>query len=271
MIERSRASIVARDAHRYLARMTRAPRIGISTYGRSGDGRLAGRFHLPASYVDAVRRAGGIPLLVAPGEARVAELFDVIDALVLAGGPDVDPGLYGGANHPQVYGVDRERDASEVELVRAAVRDDVPTLGICRGCQLINVALGGTLIEHLPDVVGADVAHRGSESTGSVYVPHPVHVDAGSKLARLLGTTESSPASSHHQAIRRPAKELAIVARAPDGTIEAVEMRSHPWLVAVQWHPEHTADVDPTQQRLFDELVRAARTSEARSRRSQER
>jgi len=236
--------------------MQHLPVIGITTYGRGGDGRLEGRFHLPAPYVDAVRRAGGVPVLLPPGEARAAELFQLLDAVVLTGGPDVDPALYGGSPHPQVYGLDAERDASELELVRAVVRAGLPTLGVCRGCQVLNVALGGTLIEHLPDVVGESVLHRGPERA---YVPHPVYLDGASRLAQVLGTSSCSPASSHHQAIRRPAAGLSIAARAPDGTIEAVELRTHPWLYAVQWHPEHTAAHDPVQQRLFDELVRAAR------------
>lgn len=232
-----------------------APRIGITTYGRGGPGTLEGRYNLPAKYVDAVRRAGGLPLLLPPGETRVEEALALVDAVILTGGPDVEPARYGGTNHPKVYGVDPERDTSEIELVRAAARDGRPTLGICRGCQVINVALGGTLIEHLPDLVGESVLHRGPERE---YVPHLVHVDPRSRLARILGTTDPSPASSHHQAIRRPADGLSIVARAPDGTIEGVELRGHPWLVAVQWHPEHTAGEDAVQQRLFDQLVAAA-------------
>jgi putative glutamine amidotransferase len=236
--------------------MSRAPRIGITTYGRHGDGRLEGRFHLPAKYVDSVRRAGGLPVLLPPGEEDLDGVLALVDALVLTGGPDVEPALYGGSAHPQVYGVDPERDRMELELVRAAVRGDVPTLGICRGCQVINVALGGTLIEHLPDVVGENVLHRGPDRD---YVPHRVHVETTSKLAAVLGTPITHPASSHHQAIRRPAQGLAVVARAPDGTIEAVEMPRHPWLVAVQWHPEQTSATDPTQQRLFDALVAEVR------------
>lgn len=232
-----------------------APRIGITTYGRNGPGNLEGRYNVPAKYVDAVRRAGGLPLLLPPGELRADEVLAFLDGLVFTGGPDVEPARYGGKAHKQVYGVDAERDASEIELVQSAVRAALPTLGICRGCQVINVALGGTLIEHLPDVVGEDVLHRGPERE---YVPHLVHVDPRSRLARILGTRDPSPASSHHQAIRRPAEGLSIVARAPDGTIEGVELRGHPWLVAVQWHPEHTAAEDAVQQRLFDQLVAAA-------------
>jgi putative glutamine amidotransferase len=230
---------------------THTPRIGITTYGRNDEG----RFTLPAKYVDAVRRAGGLPILLAPGEPRLAEWLELVDALLFTGGPDVDPALYHAATHAEVTSIDRERDASELFLVRHAVSAKLPALCICRGAQVLNVALGGTLHQHLPDVVGESVPHRGRERS---YQPHPVHVDAGSKLARILEATDVSPASSHHQAVRDVAPGLEVVARASDGVIEGLEMRDHPWLVAVQWHPEYTAADDATQQRLFDALVEAA-------------
>jgi putative glutamine amidotransferase len=232
------------------------PRIGITTYGRNDEG----RFTLPAKYVDAVRRAAGLPLLLPPGEPFLDEWLALVDALILTGGPDVDPDLYRGAKHPEVYGIDRERDASDIKLARHAVETKMPALCICRGAQVLNVALGGTLVEHLPDVVGDKVPHRGKERA---YVPHAVRIDAGSRLAKLLDATEMSPASSHHQAIRDAGRGLDVVARAPDGTIEAVEMRDHPWLFAVQWHPEYTAAEDAQQQKLFDALVDAARRRRA--------
>src|SRR6185503_20710375 len=130
-----------------------SPVVGITTYApREG---LA-RFSLPVEYVHAVRRAGALPWLIAPGEPRLAELFARLDALVLSGGGDVDPELYGGARHPALYGIHRERDGMELELARTAFERRLPTLGICRGCQVINVAFGGSLIEHLPDEVGEE-------------------------------------------------------------------------------------------------------------------
>jgi putative glutamine amidotransferase len=237
------------------------PRIAITTYGRDE----RGRFSLPAAYVDCVRRAGGLAVLLAPGEPRLAEWLALADALILVGGGDLDPALYGGPRHPALYGVDRERDEGELALARRAVQSLVPTLGICRGTQVINVALGGTLHVHLPDVVGEGVAHRGKGPGEDAL--HAVEVEPSSRLARVLGATRIEPASSHHQAIRDVAPGLVVTARASDGTIEAVEMPEHPWLVAVQWHPESTAAQDATQQRLFDAVVRAAR--EARSRRGE--
>ena len=228
------------------------PLIGITTYGRDENN----RYSLPAEYVESVRRAGGIPLLIPPGEADVAALMTRIDGLILAGGGDLDPALYAGRSHDTIYMVDSERDQSELALTHAVLRGDMPTLGICRGAQVINVACGGTLIEHLPDVVGNEIAHRNIPLSATL---HPVQVKSDSRLADLLGAAEVVPASWHHQALREIGAGLRAVAWAPDGTIEAAEMDTHPWLFAIQWHPELTAAEDPTQQRLFDEFVQACR------------
>jgi putative glutamine amidotransferase len=236
--------------------MSAVPVIGITTYPRDE----RGRFHLPAEYVESVRRAGAIPWLIPPGEPRWRELLERVDGLLFTGGGDVDPARYGGKPHAQIYGVDRERDELEIALVRAAIETRKPVLAICRGCQVVNVALGGTLIEHLSDEpAGTRVAHRGDGAGTRAF--HAVEVDGGSKLAEILGPLQREPSSSHHQAIRCVAQSLDVVARAPDGAIEGVEMRAHPFFVAVQWHPEHTAADDPAQQRLFDALAKAARAA----------
>lgn len=229
-----------------------APVIGITTYGRNEEN----RFHLPADYVDAVRRAGGLPLLIAPGEARWREALRLIDGLLLTGGGDIDPQIYGGRSHPTIYNLDHERDQSELALVREAVTTGLPAFGICRGMQVLNVALGGTLIEHLPEVVGEAVLHRAPPREP---IPHTIAVRPGGRLAAITGALEFSCASWHHQALRDVARELEVVAHAPDGTIEAVELPAHPWLLGVQWHPELTAAYDPIQQRLFAAFVEAAR------------
>jgi putative glutamine amidotransferase len=227
------------------------PLIGITTYGRDENN----RFYLRAEYIEAIRRAGGLPVLLPPGEPHWQELFQNLDGLLLAGGGDIDPALYGGVHHPAIYMIDPERDQVELALARNAVAAQLPTLGICRGSQVINVALGGTLIEHLPDIVGDAVPHR---LVPGQYARHPVTVKPDSRLSTILGQTETVAASSHHQAIRLHAPLLQVVASAADGIIEAVEMTDHPWLVAVQWHPEITAADDPAQQRLFDAFVKAA-------------
>lgn len=228
------------------------PLIGVTTYGRNE----YNAFTLPTEYVDAVRRAGGIPVLIPPGEEQVAALLERLDGLILTGGPDVDPDHYDGLPHRMVYGIDAERDTMELALARLVAAQNQPTLCICRGAQVMNVALGGTLVEHLPDIVGEQVPHRDPRN---IWAVHPVQVADGSQLAAVLQATETSPNSWHHQAIRQPAPALRVVARAPDGAIEAAEKPDHPWLILVQWHPEATAMSDPAQQRLFDALVAAAR------------
>lgn len=228
-----------------------APLVGITTYGR-GD---KNRFMLPGEYIDSVRRAGGIPLLVPPGDGRLDEILRVLDAVIFTGGGDLDPGLYDGNHHETVYMVDAERDGTELDLAGRVFDLDLPTLAICRGAQILNVREGGTLIEHLPDEIGETIAHRAPPREP---VCHQVRVARDSQLAGILQATEFSCASWHHQAMREVARGFRVVAYAPDGTIEGLEMPSHRWLYAVQWHPELTAAEDPVQQRLFDALVKAA-------------
>lgn len=227
------------------------PRIGITTGGRDpSDGKL----RLTFDYVDGVRRAGGVALVLPPGEISVEEVLAACDGFVLTGGPDVDPGRYGGRDHPEVYGVDAVRDEAEIELARAVVARRVPALCICRGMQVLAVAHGGTLVEHVPDEYGDRVPHRG----GDRFQEHAVRVDADSRLARTLGATSIAPASWHHQTVRVPGAGLRAVAWAEDGAIEAVEHAEHDRLWAVQWHPEHTAARQREQQALFDAVVCAA-------------
>lgn len=237
--------------------MKQHPLIGITTYGRDE----TNKFSLPSGYVDAVRRAGGIPLLLPPGEPHLSVLLEGLDGVILAGGGDIDPTRYHGQHHETIYMLDPERDASEIELVQRLVKLELPLLPICRGTQVLNVALGGTLIEHLPDEVGETIAHRLPVRRPAF---HTVAVEPSSKLAQIMGQSEVTPASWHHQAARQVAPGLNVVARAADGTIEALEMVDHPWLIAVQWHPELSAATDPTQQRIFDALVAAARQQAAR-------
>lgn len=226
--------------------------IGITTYHRNQDN----MFTLPAEYVDAVRRAGAIPVLIPPGENHLDELLPHLNGLILSGGGDVDPALYGGQPHETIYYVSPERDSSEAALIAKVVETDLPTLCICRGMQMLNVALGGTLIEHLPEVVGDKVAHKAQPHRP---ILHPVQIQPDSQLASILQADQATTASWHHQALRQVAPGLKVTAYAPDGTVEAVELPDHPWLIAVQWHPELTAAGDPGQQRLFDALVKAAR------------
>ncbi len=230
------------------------PLIGLTTYPPNpGD-----RYELPRPYVDAVRRAGGEPVLVPPGLDDPAGLLGRLDGLVLAGGGDSDPARYGGAPHETVYAIHPDRDESELALAGLVVEQGTPALAICRGAQILNVALGGTLHVHLPDVVDGTVVHRKAPELDQGMpgpTPHEVEVEAGSLVAEVMGATVVTPMSWHHQAVDRLGEGLRVVARAADGTVEGLEHEAHPWLAIVQWHPELTAAGDPTQQRLFDALV----------------
>ncbi len=228
------------------------PRIGITTYAPNEKG----WFELPSAYVDSIRRAGGLPILLPPGEDHLTEWLEGVDAVILSGGGDIGPHLYGGRGHGTNYRVHGRRDLDELELVRGVMDQGVPTFCICRGTQVLNIAFGGTLIEHIPDAIDSHIDHRMSEKE---HACHGVTVEPDSLVARIMGATEVVPASWHHQAIGDLADGFRVVARAPDGVIEAIESPGHPWLLAVQWHPEITSGSDPTQQRLFDGLVAAAR------------
>jgi putative glutamine amidotransferase len=227
------------------------PSIGITTRQRNSEG----RFELSATYVEAVRRAGGYPVLLPPGESNPEECFEFLDGIVMTGGPDVDPKLYGGKDHPQLYGIDAERDASEIALAKAIIEQDKPALCICRGMQVLNVALGGTLVEHIPDEFGSDVSHRGDDK----YEHHDVMIEPRSRLAQIVGAPRISTPSWHHQAVRTPAKGFVVVAKSSDGVIEAIEHPGHTSLIAVQWHPEHTAAKDAHQHALFAALIASLR------------
>jgi len=230
------------------------PRIGLPTYGRDEKD----RFTLYGAYVDAVRRAGGVPLLLPPGEEHLDVWLEVCDGFVLTGGGDLAPSLYAGRGHATNYNLDGERDGTEVRLARATLEAGRPLLAVCRGMQLVNVVLGGSLVEHLPDAVGDECPHRGPSAEP---VPHPVVLEPDSLVARACGALEPRPVSWHHQAVDRLGEGLRVVGRAPDGTIEAVEHADHPYLLAVQWHPELSAEREPEQQRLFDALVARAASS----------
>jgi putative glutamine amidotransferase len=231
--------------------MKMIPVIAITTYGRENQ-----QFTLPVGYVDAVRRAGGVPVLLPPGEANVAAWLARIDGLILGGGGDMCADVAGCQPHPFNYKLDADRDRTELALVRQAIATKLPTLGICRGCQVINVALGGTLVEHLPDLVGERILHRETQGKTS---RHSVRIEPKSRLAMILGQTQCEVVSWHHQAIRHPADNLKVTAWADDQTIEGVELQDHPWMVAVQWHAEMSPADDVPQARLFAGLIEAAR------------
>ena len=231
------------------------PLIGITTYAREGDSRP--RFHLPTAYVDAVRAAGGVPVLLPPGEEAPEALLEGIHGLVFAGGGDIHPARVGRGDHAATYSVCPERDEFEFHLIRAALHRAVPTLAICRGVQVLNVALGGDLLEHLADDGSAPVRHRESQEQPA---RHRVSLLPGSRLAELYGCLTLSVASWHHQAVTRLGEGLTAVAHAEDGTVEALEIPEAPWLLAVQWHPELDLEPDSPQRALFAGFLDLART-----------
>ena len=227
------------------------PLIGITTYAQ--DARW-GVWHEPAAliplaYVDAVERAGGRALLIPPSEDGVEETLSALDGVVFSGGADVDPARYGAEAHPETDAPQERRDAGEMALLRAALEHDMPTLAICRGAQLLNVARGGDLLQHLPETVGTD-EHK---HTPGEFAVHPVEIKEGSRLASIVDG-RSDVTSHHHQALGRVGEGLVECAWAPDGTLEAVEDPSLRFAVGVQWHPEAGEDAA-----LFEALVEQAR------------
>ncbi len=222
--------------------------------GRTEKWPYTGAAALPYSYVDAVLRAGGQPVIV--NDARdPKELLARVDAVVLTGGPDVDPSRYGETAHPSVYGVDSAADDFECAVAEAALVRSVPTLAICRGIQVLNVARGGTLYQHIPDDPG--VPRHGEPGVAGGARRHEVTLAADSLISEVMDTTRITASCHHHQAIAQLGDGLHVVGRAADGIIEALELDGA-FLLAVQWHPEDTAADDRAQQRLFDALVSRA-------------
>lgn len=236
----------------------RRPTIGITTYGPSAptDGELPA-FSLPARYVDAVVAAGGTPVLLGASALPAEDVLAVLDGLVIAGGGDISPDTYGGRAHETIYSVNPARDSFELRLVLGALeRRDLPTLGICRGMQILNIALGGDLTPHLPDVYGESVPHR---LPPRVPTTHSVHIERSGVFGEIFSDSELPVCSWHHQAVRALGRGLRATAHAPDGVIEGVALDDHPFALGVQWHPEMQAAEDPRQLRVFQALVERAR------------
>lgn len=207
-----------------------------------------------APYVEAIHRAGGIEaiLLPVPVDAdQAARRLERFDGLLLIGGGDVDPSLYGEDPHPNLYGVEPHRDAFELTLARAAVERGIPTLAICRGMQVLNVALGGSLRQHIDDA--ADGVSHGDPGSHRP-VTHSVRLAPGSRVAEAMGAERANASSHHHQGVARLGEGLAATGWADDEVVEAVEHEDG-WVLGVQWHPEDTSSLDRSQQGLFDALI----------------
>jgi putative glutamine amidotransferase len=228
----------------------RRPLIGITSYveqARWGVWDTTAAL-VPYAYVQQVERAGGRAVVVPPAPDGVDDVLSVLDGLLLAGGADIDPGRYGEPAHEQTTGLRPDRDAGELVLLEGALARDLPVLGVCRGMQLMTVAAGGRLEQHLPDTTG----HEGHRPAPGVYGDHGVRLDAGSLVGKILGD-HVRVRSYHHQGVGDTGS-LTVTGWADDGTVEAVEDTGHRFAIGVLWHPE--AGEDP---RLFDALVAAAR------------
>jgi len=237
------------------------PLIAVVAY-HLGDDRVArwphGGYGVPGPYIDRVRAAGGRSAIIPPGElGRADELLEPFDGLLLVGGGDIDPSRYGGdPDGEHTYGVEPDRDALEVDLLLAADRDRMPTLCICRGMQVMNVAFGGTLHQHLPDVPG--LLEHGVPVL-DIDSLHAVEVEPESRLFAATDRPSLTASSHHHQGVHVLGDGLVATGRTSDGLVEAIERDygtgRDGWMLGVQWHPEDTAAADPAQQALFDGLV----------------
>jgi putative glutamine amidotransferase len=207
-------------------------------------------------YLRAIERAGGLPVVIPPlGHGAIPALLGQLAGVCLSGGPDLHPDAYGAPPHLHLGDTEPELDAFELGLARAADEAGVPVLGICRGAQAMNVARGGTLHQHLPDVAPGGAAHRQSEA-GRICT-HNVKIRHGSRLRGIIGSATVGVNSFHHQAVQRLGTGLQVSARAPDGVVEAIEDPSRPLFLGVQWHAEALVD-RPEQLALFEELVAVA-------------
>ena len=227
------------------------PIVGITSYAEDARwGVWEGPAALvPIAYVRAVERAGGRALLVPPSADGVEETLAALDGLVLSGGADLDPASYGSEPHPETNGVRPQRDLAELELLEGALARDMPVLAVCRGSQILNVARGGDLVQHLPEVVG----HEGHKEVPGVFADHDVDVLPESKLRDVIGE-RAQVKSHHHQGYGRLGEGLREAARAEDGTLEAIEDPSRRFALGVLWHPEEGEDT-----RLFAALVEEAK------------
>jgi putative glutamine amidotransferase len=232
-------------------KLTQPPTIGITTFDRNEHG----HYHLASTTVEAIRLAGGLPVLLTPGEAdESAAILEVVDGLIFSGGGDLDPATYNGSAHPAISDVNQWRDAFELKLARLALKTDIPMLGICRGIGVLSVASGGNLVSHIPDEFSGLVAHTGGTAQS---VKHQVQIKQDSRLASIMKASEATVVSLHHQAVSSVPPGWRVVAHTSDQVIEAMEHEHHPWAIALQWHPELALD-DLQAQHIFCSLVEAS-------------
>jgi putative glutamine amidotransferase len=218
-------------------------------------------YSLTRKYAEGVLQAGGVPLIVPHNldEDSLRAVLDRLDGVLLSGGGDVDPVLFSEDAHPATHEIESDRDRLELTLARWVVESDVPLLAICRGIQVLNVALGGSLVQDIPSQVPAALQHSfDRKTTPRNYLAHPVKIDPGSQLARIMQLDVAQTNSWHHQSIKQAADGLQVTAVASDGVVEAVEVPGRRFAIGVQWHPEWLFEEQAEHRRLFEELVRVS-------------
>jgi putative glutamine amidotransferase len=236
------------------------PLIGVTAYDYV---KPENGWHYDISYCKnaaAIERAGGLPVLIPSSlqQETLRAIYERLDAVLLPGGGDVNPSQYKSQPNAPLVSVSDARDAMELSMASWALADDLPILGICRGIQLLNVAMGGSLVQDIPSAIESDLRHdiQGDEPRNTFL--HEVQLEANSRLASILGDTQFRVNSLHHQALRDLAPNVKVVAKAPDGIVEAIEVPDKHFVMAVQWHPEDLLDDDSRMENLFKAFVQAA-------------
>lgn len=231
--------------------------IGITTSMEKGDHPQV--YTLPRLYTDAVENVGGIPLILPITEdtSIIAEMVERVDGIIISGGVDVDPQLFGEQPLPKLGRIDPQRDFFELQLAQLALQEDKPLLGICRGCQVLNVAAKGTVIQDIASHYGSENVLKHSQSAPRWYLSHAIEILKESKLAQIFGCTTIQVNSYHHQAVKDPAPGFLASAQAKDGVIEAIEGLKNRYAIGVQWHPELLWQRHPEFVNLFKSLLDA--------------
>lgn len=232
----------------------RKPVIGIGSDVQPGEGGSEQAFGY-LTYVESLRRAGAVPVLIPPQPDNAPDLVASLDGILLAGGADCDPAIYGQEAHPTIQPLDHRRQSNDLALAKLARETGVPALGICLGMQIMNVACGGTLIQDINSHHSTDVQHASEPGN---RVRHDVLVEHGTRFAEIVPQRELNVNSSHHQAVRDVAAGLRVIAHAPDGIVEGIEDPAHPFYLGVQWHPEDM-NGDGASAAIFAAFVAAAR------------